>query len=182
MGKIVISETVSLDGVFQDPVGAGGFRFAGWFDQLTDADRQAWAKAGFEEAMGAEALLMGRRTYEWLVARGWASRDGDWPDRLRALPKYVVSSTLEDLTWANSTVLEGDVMKLKQQVDGEIVVYGSGRLVQSLIERDIFDELRLIVCPFALGEGERPVERRKPLRLTDSRIIGDSLVSLTYRP
>jgi dihydrofolate reductase len=189
MGKIVISETVSLDGVFQDPVGAEGFRFAGWFDQLAGPDRQAWAKVEFEEAVGADALLMGRLTYEWFVARGWASRSGDWPDRLRELPKYVVSSTLEDPTWVNSAVLEGDVLdevaKLKDGVDGEIVVYGSGLLVQALIEHDLFDELRLIVCPFALGEGERPVGRisdRKDLRLTACRTVGDSLVSLTYQP
>ena len=189
MGKIVISETVSLDGVFQDPVGTEGFRFAGWFDQLTDTDRQAWTKVEFSEAMGAEALLMGRRTYEWLVTQGWPSRGGDWPDRLRALPKYVVSSTLEDPTWVNSTVLKGDVLdevaKLKDGVDGEIVVHGSGRLVRALIEHDLFDELRLIVCPFALGEGERPVGRisdRKSLRLTACRTVGDSLVGLTYQP
>jgi dihydrofolate reductase len=189
MGKIVISETVSLDGVFQDPVGAEGFRFAGWFDQLTGADREAWAKVEFEEAMGAEALLMGRRTYEWFVARGWASRSGDWPDRLRALPKYVVSSTLEDPAWANSTVLTGDVMaevaELKKQADGEIVVYGSGRLVLPLIEHDLFDELRLMICPFALGEGERLIGRigdRKSLRLAAGRTVGDNLVCLTYQP
>ena len=186
MGKIVISETVSLDGVFQDPVGTEGFRFAGWFDQLAGPDRQAWAKVEFEESLGAAALLMGRRTYEWFVARGWPSRSGDWPDRLRALPKYVVSSTLDDTSWAGSTVLDGDVLdevaKLKEEVDGEVVVYGSGRLVHALIEHDLFDELRLIVSPFALGEGERLVRHRKTLRLTACRTIGDSLVGLTYQP
>lgn len=189
MGKIVISENVSLDGVIQDPVGEQGFRLAGWFDQLAGTERQAWARVEYEEALGAEALLMGRRTYEWFVARGWPSRSGDWPDRLRSLPKYVVSATLEDPAWPNSAVLTGDVVhvvtKLRQQVTGEIVVYGSGQLVRLLIEHDLFDELRLMVCPFALGEGEHlfgPTSDQKPLRLTANRTIGDSLVCLTYQP
>ncbi len=159
MGKIVISENVSLDGVIQDPTGEEGFRLGGWFDRMGDKDREAWAKVEFEEALGAEALLLGRRTYEWFVARGWASRSGEWADRLRSLPKYVVSSTLEDLDWNNSTVLKGDVVnevsKLKQKVNGDIVVYGSGRLVHTLMEHDLVDELRLMICPVVLGAGER---------------------------
>ncbi|MDI3386556.1 dihydrofolate reductase family protein [Streptomyces sp. B-S-A8] len=140
MGKIVISENVSLDGVIQDPTGEEGFRLGGWFGQIEDQDREAWAQVEFAEALGAEALLLGRRSYEWFAAR-WPSRSGEWADRLNSLPKYVVSSTLEDLDWNNSTVLKGDVVneisKLKQEVNGEIVVYASGRLVHSLLEHDL---------------------------------------------
>ncbi|MFI0448879.1 dihydrofolate reductase family protein [Actinomadura sp. 6N118] len=189
MGKIVISENVSLDGVIQDPTGKEGFRFAGWFDQMEGKDREAWAGVEYEEALGTEALLLGRRTYEWFVARGWASRSGGWADRLRSLPKYVVSSTLEDLDWNNSTVLKGDVVnevsKLKRKVDGDIVVYGSGRLVPALMEHDLVDELRLMICPFVLGDGERlfgETSDQKPMRLVDTRTVGDGLVLLTYQP
>jgi dihydrofolate reductase len=187
MGKIVISENVSLDGVIQDPTGAEGFRFAGWFDRMGGKDREAWAKVEFEEALGTEALLLGRRTYEWFVARGWASRSGEWADRLRSLPKYVVSSTLDDLDWNNSTVLKGavvnEVSKLKQKVNGDIVVYGSGRLVHTLLEHDLADEVRLMICPFVLGDGERlfgETSDQKPMRLVDTKTIGDGLAFLTY--
>jgi dihydrofolate reductase len=189
MGKLVISENISLDGVIQDPAGAAGFRFAGWFDQLETKDREAWAKVEFEEALGAEALLMGRRTYEWFVARGWVSRSGAWADRLRILPKHIVSSTLADPAWLNSTVLKGDVvtevLKLKEEVSGDIVVHGSGQLVHTLMEHDLADELRLMICPFVLGTGERlfgKTSDQKSLRLLDTRTVGDSLALLTYRP
>lgn len=189
MGKIVISESVSLDGVIQDPTGEGDFRFAGWFDRMGGKDREAWVKVEFEEALAAEALLMGRRTYEWLVARGWVSRGGEWADRLRSLPKHVVSSSLEDLDWHNATVVKGDVVhevsKLKQQVNGDIVVYGSGRLVHTLMEHDLVDELRLMICPFVLGDGERvfgETSDLKPMRLVHTRTVGDGLVLLTYQP
>jgi dihydrofolate reductase len=189
MGKIVISENVSLDGVIQDPTGEEGFRFAGWFDRMGGKDREAWAKVEFEEALATEALLLGRRTYEWFVARGWASRSGEWADRLRSLPKYVVSSTLEDLDWSNSTVLKGDVVnevaKLKRKVNGDIVVYGSGQLVHALMEHDIVDELRLMICPSVLGDGERlfgETSDQKPLRLVGSRTVGDGLALLSYQP
>src|SRR5436190_7489826 len=126
MGKIVISENVSLDGVIQ--AGEDGFERGSWFTRIGDKDREEWAKVEFEEALGAEALLLGRRSYEWLVARGWALRSGEWADRLRSLPKYVVtsSSALEGPAWKNSAVLTGDVVqevsKLKQRVNGDIVV------------------------------------------------------------
>jgi dihydrofolate reductase len=188
MGKIVISENVSLDGVIQDPTGEEGFRFGGWFAPAT-ADREAWAKVLTDEALGAEALLLGRRTYEYFVARGWVSRSGEWADRLRSLPKYVVSSTLEDLDWSNSTVLKGDVVnevsKLKQKVNGDIVVYASGRLVNTLMEHDLVDELRLMTHPFVLGAGERlfgETSDQKPMRLVDTRSVGDNLALLTYQP
>jgi dihydrofolate reductase len=188
MGKIVISENVSLDGVVQDPTGEEGFRLGGWFGQMGDKDREAWAKVEYDEALGSEALLLGRRSYEWFAAR-WASRDGEWADRLRSLPKYVVSSTLEDPAWTNSTVLPGDVANevanLKQKVDGDIVVYASGRLVHTLMEHDLVDELRLMIYPFVLGSGERlfgETSEKKPLRLVDTRTVGDALAFLTYQP
>ncbi len=190
MGKIVISENVSLDGVMQDPTGEDGLGRGSWFTTIADGDREAWAKVEFEEALEAESLLLGRRSYEWFVARGWASRSGEWADRLRSLPKYVVSSTaLEGPEWNNSTVLTGDVVeevsKLKQQVNGDIVVYGSGRLVHTLIAHDLVDELRLMTYPVVVGAGERlfgETSGVKPLRLVDTRTIGDGLVLLTYQP
>jgi dihydrofolate reductase len=191
MGRIVISETTTLDGVIQDPVGADGdFRFAGWFDQLAGKDREAWAKVEFEEALGTDALLLGRRTYDWFVAQGWASRTGEWADRLRGLPKYVVSSSvLDGPEWTNSMVVGGSVADavttLRHTVGGDVVVYGSGRLAHALIEQDLVDELRLMLCPFVLGTGERlfgETRDRKPVRLVDTRAVGDSLVRLTYQP
>ena len=189
MGKIVISEVVTLDGVIQDPTGDDGFKRGGWFGQMEDKDREAWAKAEFEEALGAEALLLGRRSYEYFVGRGWGSRSGEWADKLRSLPKYVVSSTLVDLEWINSTVLKGDVVnevsKLKERVNGDIVVYASGRLVPTLMEHDLVDELRLMVFPVVLGAGEPlfgETSEMKPLRLVDTRTVGDGLAFLTYQP
>jgi dihydrofolate reductase len=191
MGKIVISENVSLDGVIQDdPTGADGLGRGSWFTRIGDKDREQWAKVEFEEALGAEALLMGRRSYAWFVARGWATRSGEWADRLRSLPKYVVSSAaLEDPDWTNSMVLKGDAMKavakLRQQVNGDIVVYGSGRLVHTLMEHDLVDELRLMTYPVVVGAGERlfgPTSGVKPMRLVDARTVGDALALLTYQP
>ncbi len=186
MGKLVISENVTLDGVVQDPTGEEGFRHGGWFAQVGDKDRQAWAKVGFEEALGAEAFLLGRRSYEFLAAR-WPSRSGEWADRLNRMRKYVVSSTLVDPDWNNSTVLKGDavteILKLKQELDGEIVVAASRQLVHTLIEHDLVDELRLMVYPFVLGAGERlfgETTDKKPMRLVDTRTVGDSLACLTY--
>jgi dihydrofolate reductase len=190
MGKIVISENITIDGVIQDPTGEDGSGRGGWFTRIGDKDREAWAKVEFEEALGAEAVLLGRRSYAWLVARGWVTRSGEWADRLRSLPKYVVSSfALEGPEWHNSTVLTGDVVKevskLKRQVDGDIVVYGSGRLVHTLIEHDLVDELRLMTYPFVVGAGERLFGQTgdmKPMRLVDTRTVGDSLILLTYQP
>jgi dihydrofolate reductase len=188
MGKIVISENVSLDGVIQDPTGEEGFRLGGWFAQIGDKDREAWAQVELDEALGAEALLLGRRSYEFFAAR-WASRSGEWADRLNSLPKYVVSSTLEDPDWNNSTVLTGDVVnevsKLKQRVNGDIVVYASGQLAHTLIEHDLVDELRLMIYPFVLGAGERlfgETSDKKPMRLVNTRTVGDGLAFLTYQP
>ncbi|MFE2987715.1 dihydrofolate reductase family protein [Streptomyces sp. NPDC059262] len=186
MGKIVISENVSLDGVVQDPTGEEGFRRGGWFDRMAGKDRLEWTKVEFDEALGTEALLLGRRSYEWFAAR-WPSRSGAWAERLNALPKYVVSSTLVDPVWNNSTVLAGEVVaevsKLKQELDGDIVVYASRRLVRTLLEHGLADELRLIVHPVVLGAGERlfgETGDELSLRLLDTRTVGDGLAALTY--
>jgi dihydrofolate reductase len=189
MGKIVISENVTLDGVIQDPTGEDGLGRGSWFTRISDQDREAWAKVEFEEALGAAALLMGRRTHAYFLMRGWASRSGEWADRLRSLPKYVVSSSaLEGTGWGEPTVLTGDVVqavaKLKEQVDGDIVVYGSGRLVHTLIEHDLADELRLMTYPLVAGAGGRLFPETsgiKPVRLVGTRTVGDSLALLTYQ-
>jgi dihydrofolate reductase len=186
MGKIVVSENVSLDGVMQDPTGEEGFKHGGWFVQFLGGDREAWAEVEFTEALGAEALLLGRRTEEYFGTR-WSSRTGGWADRLNALPKYVVSSTLADPAWTNSTVLKGDVVgevsKLKQELPGEIVVYGSRPLVRTLLEHDLVDELRLIVFPVVLGAGESlfgDMSDKKPMRLLGTRTVGNGLAQLNY--
>ena len=186
MGKIVISENVSLNGVVQDPTGEEGFRHGGWFGQVGGKDREEWAKVEFEEALGAEALLLGRRSDEYFGPR-WTGRSGEWADRLNGLPKYVVSSTLVNPEWSNSTVLKGDVVeevsKLKQELDGDIVVYASRQLVHTLMEHDLVDELRLMVYPVVLGAGERlfgETSDKKSIRPLHARTVGDSLVYLTY--
>jgi dihydrofolate reductase len=188
MGKIVISTNVSLDGVVQDPDGQEGFRLGGWFGQFGGKDLQEWAQVSLEEVRGTQALLLGRRSDEWFAPR-WADRTGEWADRLNSLPKYVVSSTLDEPRWNNSTVLNGDVVsevsKLKQELDGDIVVYASYQLGRTLIEHDLVDELRLTVFPVVLGAGQRlfgETSDRKPMRLTGARTIGDGLAFLTYQP
>jgi dihydrofolate reductase len=188
MGRIVVSENVSLDGIMQDPVGNEGFKFGGWFEQMPDDVRAEWAEVEYQEALDSAAWLVGRSTFFWFAAT-WADRPGPWADRLRALPKYVVSSTLTDTSaWANSSVLAGDVFeqvtKLKQAVDGDILVYGSSRLVPMLMEHDLVDELRLMTYPFVLGTGTRLFQEtsdRKAVRPVRTRTIGDWLVLLTYQ-
>jgi dihydrofolate reductase len=186
MGKLVINTNASLDGIVQDPDGGEGFRRGGWFTESGGKDLEAWAQLEFDEALRTEALLLGRHSDEWFATR-WSSRTGEWADRLNALPKYVVSSTLEQARWSNATVLDGDVVdavsKLKQQVDGEIAVYASYQLVRTLIEHDLVDELRLIVFPVLVGEGERlfgATTDKKGLRLLDMRPVGDGLAFVTY--
>ena len=188
MGKIIISENASLDGVVQDPTGEEGFRHGGWFRQIGDKDREAWAKVLLDEALGAEAMLLGRRSYQFFAAR-WPSRSGDYPDRLNSMPKYVVSSTLEEPEWTNATVLKGDVVsevsKLKEELAGDIVVYGSSQLVHTLMEYDLADELRLMIYPVVVGAGERlfgETSDTKPMRLINTKTVGDGLAFLTYRP
>ena len=180
MGKIVISENITLDGVIEVPDGEGA-----WFTRVSDADRAAWAKVEFEEALAAEALLMGRHSYEWFVQRGWTSRTGEWADRLRGLPKYVVSSeALDGPDWGTSTTLAIDeVPALKRRLAGDIVVYGSGRLATALLERNLVDELRLMTYPIIVGTGARlfgATSAKEPLSLADVRRVGDGLALLTY--
>jgi dihydrofolate reductase len=186
MGKIVVSENLTLDGVVQDPAGAEGFSRGGWVGRIGDRGREEAANVLLTEALGAEAQLFGRRTYEFLAAR-WPSRSGELADRLNSMPKYVVSSTLEHPAWKNSTVLTGDVVnavsKLKQELDGEIVVPGSIRLARALIEHDLVDELRLMVYPIMLGAGERlfgETSDKKRMRLLNSRTVDGDLAYLTY--
>ena len=184
MGKIVVSDNVSLDGVIQDPAGDEGFRRGGWVGLIKD--RPGANKLALDEALGAEALLLGRRSYEWMAGR-WPSRTGELADRLNSMPKYVVSSTLEDPDWKNSTVLKGDVVnevsKLKQEVDGDIVIVASFQLVRTLIEHDLVDELRLKIYPVVLGAGERlfgETSDKKPMRLVDTRTVDGDVAFLTY--
>jgi dihydrofolate reductase len=208
MGTIVISEFVSLDGVVEDPAGIEGFKHGGWTLEtdrgekgderrgLGQADPEqplrrigvAVAEHLFREALDTEALLLGRRTYE-VFAGLWPSRDGEYADKFNSMPKYVVSSTLEAPEWNNSRVLEGDVVdeasRLKRELDGEIVLYGSIRLARTLIEHDLVDELRLMVYSVVLGAGERlfgEMSDKKPLRLIDTRTVGDGVVIHTYEP
>jgi dihydrofolate reductase len=185
MARIVASENVSLDGVIQDPAGDEGFRHGGWVGLIKDSPELN--QLALDEALGAEALLLGRRSYEWFAAR-WPSRSGELADRLNGLPKYVVSSTLKDPDWNNSTVLTGDasdeVSKLKQELDGEIVVPASFQLLRTLIENDLVDELRLKVFPVVLGDGERlfgETSDKKPLRLVHTQTVADGIAFLTYR-
>jgi len=185
MGKIVISENVSLDGVIQDPAGVEGFSLGGWVGRIGSQGREEAAKVALDEALGAEAFLLGRRSYEFLAAR-WPSRSGPLAERLNSLPKYVVSSTLEAPVWNNTTVLKGDVIddvsKLKQEIDGEIVVAASFQLWHTLLKRDLVDELRLMIYPVVLGAGERlfgETSDRKPMRLISTRTV-DDLALLTY--
>ena len=184
MGKIVVSDNVSLDGVIQDPAGDEGFKLGGWVGQIKD--REGVNKLTLAEALGTEALLLGRRSYEWFAAR-WPSRSGELADRLNSLPKYVVSSTLEDPDWNNSTVLKGNVIeevsKLKQELNGDIVVLASFQLVRTLMEHDLVDELRLKIYPVVLGAGERlfgETSNKKSLRLVHTQIVDGDVACLTY--
>jgi dihydrofolate reductase len=184
MGKIVISENVSLDGVIEDPAGVEGFRLGGWFFE-TDRGEDG-EKFTLDKTLGTEALLLGRRSYEFFAAT-WPSRGGELADKLNGLPKYVVSSTLADPGWNNSRVVKGDVVtevsKLKQELNGEIVVLGSAQLARTLIEHDLVDELRLMIYPVVLGAGARlfgETSDRKPVRLVDTQTVGDGVAILTY--
>ncbi|GAA1032470.1 dihydrofolate reductase family protein [Virgisporangium ochraceum] len=187
MGKLIISTNSSLDGVVQDPDGKEGFRLGGWFNESGGADLGAWAEVEFEEAMGAAALLLGRRSDEWFAAR-WLARDGAFADRLNSLPKYVVSSTPRQAHWSNATVLNGDaveeVRKLKQTVDGDILVYASYLLGATLIEHDLVDELRLMIFPVVVGAGLRlfgATSHATPVRLVETRTVGAGVAYVRYR-
>jgi dihydrofolate reductase len=186
MGRIVVTEFVSLDGVVEAPGGGEDFKHGGWsfeFDRGDEGD-----KFKLDETLASEALLLGRVTYDGFAA-SWPSRDGEFADKFNTMPKYVVSSTLEKPEWNNTTVLKGDVAeqvaKLKQEHDGDVVVHGSPRLVQTLLEHDLVDELRLMVFPVVLGSGKRlfgeTVDKR-PLRLVDSKVVGEGVSIMVYEP
>jgi dihydrofolate reductase len=184
MGRIVVTEFVSLDGVMEDPGGAEGFTHGGWsfqFSRGEDGD-----KFKVDEAMESEAMLLGRKTYEGF-ADAWPQRDGEFADRFNSMPKYVVSSTLRDPDWTNTTVLDGElpdaVGTVRDAHDGMVVVHGSAQLVQGLLADDLVDELRLMVFPVVLGSGKRlfgATDDMKKLRLTDSKVVGDGVAILVY--
>ena len=186
MGRIVVTEFISVDGVIEDPGGAEDFKYGGWafeFDRGDDGN-----KFKLDETNDSAALLLGLRTYEGFAA-AWPSREGEFADKFNNMPKYVVSSTLKDPEWTNTTVLEGDVAesvtKLRDEVDGDIVVHGSAQLAQALIESGLVDELRLMVFPVVLGSGKRlfgETSDKKPLKLTDSKTVGDGVAIQIYRP
>jgi dihydrofolate reductase len=184
MGKIVVTEFISLDGVVEDPGGSEDFKHSGWSFEIERGDEGNQFK--LDETMSSEALLLGRRTYEGF-ADAWPSREGEFADKFNNMPKYVVSSTLKDPEWTNSTVLDGDVAdevsKLRAEHDGEIVVHGSGQLVQALIEHGLVDELRLMVFPVVLGAGKRlfgETSDKRRLTLAESKTVGDGVQILTY--
>jgi dihydrofolate reductase len=186
MGRIVVTEFVSLDGVMEDPGGSENFKYGGWSFEIERGDEGNQFK--LEETMSSDALLLGRVTYEGF-ASSWPEREGEFADKFNSMPKYVVSSTLESPEWQNSTVLKGDlaeeVAKLKAQHDRDIVVHGSAQLVQALLERDLVDELRLMVYPVVLGAGKRvfgETSDKKPLRLVSSKLVGDGVTILVYAP
>ena len=184
MGTIIVSDNVTLDGVIQDPAGDEGFRVGGWVGLIKDSPELN--QLALDEAVAAEALLLGRRSYEWLAAR-WPSRSGELADRLNSMPKYVVSSTLEEPAWNNSTVLEGDpleeVSKLRQELRGEILVPASFQLLRTLMEHDLVDKLRLKLFPIVLGAGERlfgETSDKRPMSLVDNQTFADGIAILTY--
>jgi dihydrofolate reductase len=184
MGKIVVSDNVTLDGVIQDPAGDEGFPVGGWVGRIKD--RAQLDKLTLDEALSAEALLLGRRSYEWFAAR-WPSRSGELADRLNGLPKYVVSSTLEHPAWSNTTVLRGDAVSevdtLRRELDGDILVPASFQLVRSLMQHDLVDELRLKLFPVVLGSGARmfgDASDKKPMRLVDAQTIEGGVAVLIY--
>ena len=186
MGRIVVTEFISLDGVVEAPGGGEDFQHGGWSFDISRGDEGDQFK--LDETMSSEALLLGRVTYEGFAA-AWPSRDGEFADKFNQMPKYVVSSTLADPDWSNTTVLSGDVAEevaeLKQKHEGDVVVHGSPSLVQTLLESDLVDELRLMVFPVVLGSGKRlfgGTTDKKPLRLVDSKVVGDGVSILVYQP
>ena len=186
MGRIVVTEFISLDGVVEDPGGSENFRHGGWAFAISNGEDGGQFK--IEETRASDAQLLGRVTYE-CFAEAWPTRDGEFADLFNSMPKYVVSSTLTDPTWNNSTVLTGDlageVAKLKARYERDIVVHGSVKLAQSLIEDDLVDELRLMVFPVVLGTGLRlfgETSDKKTFELASSRIVGEGVAILIYRP
>jgi dihydrofolate reductase len=185
MGRIVVTEFVSVDGVMQDPGGDGNFKHAGWTFNIEQGQEGADFK--LKETRDSVALLLGRVTYQGFAA-AWPSVEGEFGDMFNGMPKYVVSSTLDKAEWNNSTILKGDVVKevskLRQKASGDVVVHGSARLVQTLLSNDLVDELRLMVFPVVLGSGKRlfgEMDDLKRLHLVESKTVGDGVVILIYK-
>jgi dihydrofolate reductase len=186
MGRIVVTEFVSLDGVVEDPGGSENFTYGGWSFEFSRGDEGD--KFKLDETLAADAQLLGRVTYDGFAA-AWPSRDGEFANKFNSMPKYVVSRTLTDPEWTNTTVLDGDltesVAMLKERHDGDIVVHGSVSIAQALIENNLVDELRLMVFPVILGQGKRlfgETSDKKSLRLAESKTVGDGVTILVYRP
>lgn len=186
MGRIIVTEFVSLDGVMEAPGGGEDFKHAGWSFEIDRGKEGDEFK--LDETLRSVALLLGRRTYEGFAA-AWPSVEGEFGDKFNNMPKFVVSSTLESPEWNNSTVLSGDVVeevtKLRDELNGDVVVHGSAQLVQTLLDNDLVDEMRLMVFPVVLGAGKRlfgPTDAKKRLQLIDSKIVGDGVAILTYQP
>jgi|tagenome__1003787_1003787.scaffolds.fasta_scaffold20827255_2 dihydrofolate reductase len=186
MGRIVVTEFISLDGVVEDPGGGEDFAHGGWSFKISRGEEGDRFK--LDETMGADALLLGRVTYQGF-ADAWPSRTDEFADKFNSMPKYVVSSTVDGSEWANTTVLEGDpaeaVAELRRSgPDGDIVVHGSPRLVQTLLAHDLVDELRLMVYPVVLGSGKRlwgETTEPRSLQLADAQTVGDGVQILVYR-
>ena len=185
MGRIVVTEFVSLDGVMEDPGGAERFKYGGWTFEISRGEEGDSFK--LDETLASDALLLGRVTYEGFAA-AWPSREGEFADKFNSMPKYVVSSTLTAPEWKNTTVLDGDVVesvsRLRRELDGNVVVHGSGQLVQTLLEHDLVDELRLMIFPVLLGSGKRlfgQTSDKLRLQLAESRSVGDGVAILVYR-
>ena len=186
MGRIVVTEFVSLDGVMEDPGGSENFKYGGWTFEIDRGDEGN--KFKLDETMESDALLLGRVTYEGF-AEAWPSREGEFADKFNNMPKYVVSSTLRDPAWNNTTVLSGDladeVSKVRESTSGDVYVHGSAQLAQALLEQDLVDELHLMVFPVVLGAGRRlfgETTAKKPLQLVESKTVGDGVAIMIYRP
>jgi dihydrofolate reductase len=185
MGRIIVTEFVSLDGVIEDPGGAEDFKHGGWsfsFSRGEEGD-----KFKLDETLGSEALLLGRVTYDGF-ADAWLTRNDEFADKFNSMPKYVIGANADPARWNNSTVLEGDPVqaakRLRDEHSGDIVVHGSAQLAQTLLEHDLVDELHLMVFPVLLGSGKRlfgKTSDKKTLRLVDSKIVGDGIAILTYQ-
>ena len=186
MGRIVVTEFVSLDGVMEDPGGSENYKYGGWTFEIDRGDEGD--KFKLDETMESEALLLGRVTYEGF-AEAWPSREGEFADKFNNMPKYVVSSTLKEPAWNNTTVLSGDlveeVSKVRDEASGDLYVHGSRQLAQALLDHDLVDELHVMVFPVVLGTGKQffgETTSKKPLRLVDSKVVGDGVAILVYRP
>ena len=185
MGRIIVTEFVSLDGVMEAPGGGEDYKHAGWTFEIKRGEEGDRFK--LKETFDSEALLLGRTTYEGF-AKAWPSMKGEFADKFNRMPKYVISSTLKKADWNNSTILSGDVIeeitKLKKKLKGNIVVHGSAQLVQALVANDLIDELRLMVFPVVLGTGKRlfgETSDKVPLKLTESKTVGDGVTILIYQ-